>query len=109
MAGPIHVWEAQSKSEARKAYVEADAQHELVNEAYRVYYKAAMAVAKLFRENDNLNPKRDENGYSEWMAAVRKKEETYKAWQREAHIHGQMFVPLMDKPVSETTDSKEPW
>ncbi len=105
----IHVWEAQSKTEARGAYIEADKQHEIVNQAYRVYYRAAMAVAKLYQENDRVNPKKDESGYKEWMTAVQAKENTYKIWQREAQIHGNMFVPLMEKPFSETTDNKEPW
>jgi hypothetical protein len=109
MADLVQVWAAQSKAEARKAYAEADKQHEIVNEAYRKYHKAAMVVSKLFEANAFVIPKNGDPGYKEWVAAVAGKREANVAWQREAHKHGAMFVPLMDTPKAETNDSKEPW
>jgi hypothetical protein len=105
----VQFWNAQSRAEARRFYELADKQHELVNEAYRNYHKAAMVVAKLYREDDNTVPKRNEPGYKEWAAATEAKARAYAAWQKQAQIHGAMFVPLMDRPVNVEVDQKEPW
>lgn len=104
------LFEAQTKSEAIKFYREADKHNEVVNEAYRQYNKAAMVVARLYEENGYEIPHKGMDEYKPWVAAVAAKKKFFVEWQKEAHRHGAMFVPLMDFDSTNTNvDQKEPW
>jgi len=94
------VWAAQSKTELRRAYQEADEQQKLVDAAYIAYMKAAKVVSDLYEENGSEVPLRRDDPvyYKKFQAANAEKKKMFVAWQREAQKHGAMFVKFMDRP-----------